>query len=135
MYGNVATIDPWWSDPRDHDLTNTATTKKLWVAAIDLDPQPGSDPSHPAFYLPGQELLAGNARGFWVVDPCKPDGSPCSSGDECCGGYCQADQNGQLTCGKKNNDCSPEFDKCSTDADCCEPTLKCINEICSLIIR
>lgn len=135
MYGNVATIDPWWSDPRDHDLSNTATTKKLWVAAIDLDPQPGTDPSHPAFYLPGQELLAGNARGFWVVDPCKPDGSPCSSGDECCGGYCQADQSGQLTCGKKTNECSPEFDKCETDADCCEPTLKCINEICSLIIR
>ena len=46
-------------------------TKKLWVAAD--RPQrrrPGTDPSHPAFYLPAQELLAGNSRGFWVVDPC-----------------------------------------------------------------
>ena len=43
--------------------------KKLWVAAIDLNAPAGTDPRHPAFYLPAQELLAGNARGFWVVDP------------------------------------------------------------------
>jgi hypothetical protein len=136
MYGNVATIDPWASDPREHDLVANATTKKLWVAAIDLDPQPGSDPSHPAFYLPGQELLAGNARGFWVVDPCRPDGSPCSSGDECCGGYCQQDpQTGELTCGQKTNECSAEYDKCTSDADCCNPSLKCINERCSMIVQ
>lgn len=135
-YGNVATIDPWWSDPRDHDLTATATTKKLWVAAIDLNPTPGTDPSHPAFYLPGQELLAGNARGFWVVDPCKPDGSACSSGDECCGGFCQQDpKTGELTCGQKTNECAQEFDKCTTSADCCEPSMQCINERCALVIR
>ncbi len=135
LYGNVATIDPWFSDPRDHDLTATATTKKLWVAAIDLDAKPGTDPSHPAFYLPGQELLAGNARGFWVIDPCKADGSACSSGDECCGGFCQADpKTGELSCGQKTNECSKEFDKCQSDADCCSPNLKCINNICSLIV-
>jgi hypothetical protein len=135
MYGNVATIDPWFSDPREHDLTQTATPKKLWVAAIDLNAPPGTDPSHPAFYLPGQELLAGNARGYWVLDPCKPDGQACSSGDECCGGYCQQDpQTGELTCGQKENQCSQEFDKCTTTADCCDPTLKCINEICTLVL-
>lgn len=135
QYGNVATIDPWFSDPREHDLTATATTKKLWVAAIDLNAPPGTDPSHPAFYLPGQELLAGNARGYWVLDPCKSDGQTCSSGDECCGGYCQQDpQTGALTCGQKENQCSQEFDKCTTSADCCDPALKCINEICSTVI-
>ena len=36
---------------------------------------PGTDASHPAFYLPAQELLAGNARGFWVLDPCQTDGT------------------------------------------------------------
>lgn len=135
LYGNVATIDPWFSDPREHNLTATATTKKLWVAAVDLDAKPGSDPSHPAFYLPGQELLAGNARGFWVIDPCKADGSTCSSGDECCGGFCQADpKTGALSCGQKTNQCSQEFDKCQSDADCCNPSLKCINNICSLVV-
>jgi len=52
------------------------------VAAIDINPTPGTDPSHPAFYLPGQELNAGNLRGFWVVDPCKQNGiraSPATS--------------------------------------------------------
>jgi hypothetical protein len=140
MYGNVATIDPWWSDPREHDLTATPTTKKLWVAAIDLDVSDpefsgmvGEDPSHPAFYLPGQELLAGNTRGFWVVDPCKPDGESCESGVECCTGYCQADEDGNLTCGKTTDDCVQEFDRCEERADCCDPSQLCVNEVCTRI--
>lgn len=63
-----------WSDPRDHDLTVTPTIQELWVVALDLTPKAGQDPSHPAFYLPIQELLAGNNRGFGVADPCKADG-------------------------------------------------------------
>lgn len=134
LYGNVATIDPWASDPREHDLVQNITTKKLWVAAIDLNAKPGTDPSHPAFYVPAQELLAGNARGYWVLDPCKADGSECSSGDECCGGFCQLDpKTNQLTCGKKNNECSQEFDKCTVNADCCDPSLQCINERCAQV--
>ena len=53
---------------------NIITPKKLWVAAIDLNAPPGTDPSHPAFYLPAQELYAGNSRGDWTVDPCEADG-------------------------------------------------------------
>jgi hypothetical protein len=141
LYGNVATIDPWHSDPRDHDLTETPTTKKLWVAAIDLDVdtpelsvEVGEDPSHPAFYLPGQELLAGNTRGFWSVDPCKADGMTCESGVDCCGGFCQRDDaSGEMTCGRKVNECANEFDRCETRADCCDPELLCINNVCSKV--
>jgi hypothetical protein len=141
LYGNVATIDPWFSDPREHDLTTTPTTKKLWVAAIDLDVTTpefnvtvGDDPSHPAFYLPGQELLAGNTRGFWVVDPCKEDGKGCESGVECCSGYCQAEEDSaELTCGKKTSDCAQEFDRCETRADCCDPKAACINHVCTML--
>ncbi len=43
-----------------------------------------------------QELLAGNARGFWVVDPCHNDGTSCETGDECCGGYCRPGTGGAL---------------------------------------
>ena len=90
LYGNVATIDAYNSDPRLYDWQHDAVTpKKLWVAAIDLNAPAGSDPSHPAFYLPAQELFAGNARGFWTVDPCHADGTSCETGDECCGGYCR----------------------------------------------
>jgi len=86
MYGNEAVIPPFCSDPRGVDLIQNITTKKLWVAAIDLGASPGTDASHPAFYLPAQELLAGNSRGFWVLDPCRPDGQSCMTGDQCCNG-------------------------------------------------
>lgn len=141
LYGNVATIDPWHSDPREHDLTEIPTTKKLWVAAIELDVETeelnvsvGPDPSHPAFYLPGQELLAGNARGFWVVDPCKAEGKSCESGVECCAGYCQEDDDGELTCGRKTDECSEEFDRCDIGADCCDPDAACLNHVCTMLM-
>ena len=72
MYGNVAQLDPWSERSAQLPVAATQVTdKKLWVAAIDLNAPPGTDPSHPAFYLPAQELLAGNSRGFWTVDACK----------------------------------------------------------------
>ncbi len=133
LYGNVATIDPWWSDPREHDLTQTPTTRKLWIAAIDLNPTAGSDPSHPAFYLPAQELMAGNSRGFWVADPCKADGQSCEGGDECCGGFCsQAPGAASPVCGATTTGCAKEFDKCTQSPDCCDyPKYQCVNGHCA----
>ena len=134
LYGNVATINPFFSDPRYNDLTSTPTPKKLWVAAIDLNAPPGTDPSHPAFYLPAQELLAGNSRGYWVVDPCHSDGTSCETGDECCGGYCRpAGDGGALVCSAQVPVCAQEFEKCSADGDCCNSAAyKCINNRCAL---
>jgi hypothetical protein len=146
LYGNVATTDPWQSDPRDYDATTVAnaTTKKLWVAAVDIGSiqngmfmqgvPPGSDPSHPAFYVPAQELLAGNARGFWVLDPCKPDGQSCATGDQCCNGYCEPNgPNGALVCSNTppGTNCSMPQEKCTTAADCCDPTNLCVNGFCA----
>lgn len=134
MYGNVATINPYWSDPRFHDISTTPTTKKLWVAAIDLSAPPGTDPSFPAFYLPGQELLAGNSRGFWVVDPCKSDGTTCETGDECCGGFCQPGAGGGgLVCTNTPPKCAAEYEKCTKDDDCCGLGIgvKCIGGRCA----
>ena len=135
LYGNIATINPFYSDPRFHDLTQTPTPKKLWVAAIDVNAAPGTDPSHPAFYLPAQELLAGNSRGYWVVDPCKSDGNECETGDECCGGFCRPDQNNKLVCTAQVPQCAQEFEKCTTSADCCNsPALQCINGRCAVTL-
>ncbi|MCW5831382.1 MAG: PD40 domain-containing protein [Labilithrix sp.] len=132
LYGNVATMNPFHSDPRYFDLTQEATTKKLWVAAIDLNAAPGTDPSHPAFYLPAQELLAGNSRGYWVVDPCKADGNACETGDECCGGFCRPNQSGALVCSNVVPTCAQEFEKCASSADCCNsPSFQCINGRCA----
>ncbi|MFO0742749.1 MAG: hypothetical protein U0270_43145 [Labilithrix sp.] len=133
MYGNVATINPWHSDPRYHDISVDPTPKKLWVAAIDLNAAPGTDPSHPAFYLPAQELLAGNSRGYWVVDPCKSDGNSCESGDECCGGYCRPNGENKLVCSNVVPKCAQEFESCKTSSDCCNnPNYLCINNRCAL---
>jgi hypothetical protein len=133
-YGNVAAIDPYASDPREYDWQHSTTTKKLWVAAIDLNPTPGTDPSHPAFYLPAQELVAGNARGFWAVDPCHGDGAGCETGDECCGGYCRpGPSGGGLICTKEQPMCAQEFEKCTKDSDCCgdHEGIDCINGLCA----
>jgi hypothetical protein len=142
LYGNVATIDPWTSDPRAYDATklDNTTCKKLWVAAIDLNAPAGTDPSHPAFYLPAQELLAGNARGFWALAPCKPDGQSCLSGDQCCNGYCEAAgadagaDAGGLVCTNTppNAHCSQPEEKCTTSADCCDSQDTCINGFCTV---
>jgi hypothetical protein len=134
LYGNQCVTQPWASDPHGYNLKNVAeaTTKKLWVAAIDLGAQPGTDPSHPAFYLPAQEIVAGNSRGFWVLDPCKADGVSCQSGDQCCNGYCQPDPNdpASLIC-TNTAACSNVQEKCVTAADCCDPGNACINGFCA----
>jgi hypothetical protein len=143
IYGNVATIDGYMSDPRNYDWQHQITTKKLWVAAVDLNSPGGTDPSHPAFYLPAQELYAGNARGFWTAVPCHKDGDGCDTGDECCGGYCRLPVGGSsnpdgggagLQCLSQPPACATVYEKCSTDADCCgheQGGITCINNICS----
>ncbi len=125
MYGNIANGDPY-----DYGDGTHTVAKKLWVAAIDINPTPGTDPSHPAFYLPGQELNAPNMRGFWVVDPCRADGASCDTGAECCGGFCRAGSDGGLVC-QNPSGCANENEKCTTTADCCGGTsLTCINGFC-----
>lgn len=131
LYGNVATIDPWWSDPREHDLGADVTPKKLWMAALDLNPKPGTDPSHPAFYVPGQELHGSNSRPFFALDPCINDGGPCSTGVDCCGGYCV-----DGLCGKKPpHGCSATGNRCTADSDCCDDNDSCVNAVCSLVLH
>ncbi len=134
LYGSVAEIPPFCSDPRGVDLVQNITTKKLWVAAVDINGVPGTDESHPAFYLPGQELLAGNSRGFWALDPCKMDGDDCEAGDECCNGYCQPDQSGNLVCSNMppTGECSMPQEICTTAADCCDPENLCVNGFCTI---
>jgi hypothetical protein len=123
-YGNVMT-----------QAETDSVTKKLWVAAVDIESQRGEfpsppvgDPSHPAFYLPGQELSAGNIRAFATLTPCKSDGTTCTSGLDCCGGFCVAGK-----CKPSTPECSKIEDKCTTNEDCCafSPPLRCIGGRCT----
>jgi hypothetical protein len=136
MYGSVANIPPFCSDPRGVNLIDNITPKKLWVAAINLNGKPGEDISHPAFYLPAQELLAGNTRGAWVLDPCRNDGTSCETGDQCCNGYCSANGEGELVCANEppDNQCSAPQERCEEATDCCDPANQCINGFCTVVI-
>jgi hypothetical protein len=138
LYGNVAQVQPYYSDPRFRDIATEPTTKKLWVSAIKLNPAPGEDPSSPAFYLPGQELLAGNARGFWVKNACvaplatRTTANVCDTDLDCCGApatsFCSLDETTVGTASVKRhclskvaNACIADDSAipCSADAECC----------------
>ena len=122
--------------------------KQLWVAAFDQAPAAGKDPSHSAFYLPGQDATTLNMRGYWALDPCQGDGTGCQSGTQCCGGYCapagvdagvsspvDGGEAGApaFVCASSTTGCSQDGDKCSVSSDCCGASsgTTCINGVCS----
>jgi hypothetical protein len=121
-YGNKFKTNLW--DP---------SAKKIWVAAIDINAPAGTDPSHPAFYLPGQEDQSGNIRPFVALNPCKADGNSCETGVDCCGGSCDPAKN---MCGKPVG-CALIDNRCTTTADCCAaggPVLQCVGGVCTQIV-
>lgn len=105
--------------------------KQLWVAAVDANPQPGKDPSHPAFWLPGQDLSTINMSGYWALEACKQEGSGCNEGFECCTGFCQPDANNAYVCVPPPGGCSQIGEKCAKAADCCDSTAQCIGGFCA----
>lgn len=119
-YGNTLT-----------DTNPASRHKQLWVSAIDANPVPGQDPSHPAFWLPGQELNNNNMRGEWSLSPCKMLGDTCSAGYDCCGGFCKDDGMGNLKCSDQSGGCSQIGEACKAAADCCDPKAVCIGGFCA----
>jgi hypothetical protein len=123
--------DPWGNE------ADPSPRKKIWIAAIDIDHASKDDPSHPAFYLPGQELEAGNMRAFAALAPCKPNGQACESGADCCNGFCREtgrapDGTPILQCvPPPPNTCSHADELCTTAADCCDPRNICVNNRCT----
>jgi hypothetical protein len=124
-YGNILATQQAGPDGTDE-------YGKLWVAALDINAPDGVDPSHPAFFLDGQELNADNLRGFWVLPPCEQNGGACTSGDQCCNGFCRpSSDGGALACVPPPAGCSNVYEKCSTAADCCNSADQCINNFCA----
>ncbi|HEY3233931.1 MAG TPA: hypothetical protein VGJ84_04410 [Polyangiaceae bacterium] len=112
--------------------------KKIWVSAVDIDYASKTDPSHPAFYLDGQELASGNMRPFAALEPCRPEGAACETGSDCCQGYCREtgrDASGTpiLQCvPPPSGSCSQLDEVCITPADCCDPTNLCVGGRCAI---
>jgi hypothetical protein len=114
--------------------TTATEVKQLWVFAIDQNPKPGVDPSHPAFHLQGQDETNLAMRGYMSLPPCAADGQGCTSGTDCCGGYCfPAPDGGAAVCRSTPNGCSQNGDKCDATSDCCDAAsgVTCIAHVCS----
>lgn len=119
-YGNVLT-----------DRVPETRRKQLWVTAIDASPTAGTDPSHPPFWLPGQDVNDHNMRGNWALSPCKSIGASCEAGYECCDGFCIYDEaTGGNVCGQPQS-CAQLEDACQSSANCCEETAECVGGFCS----
>jgi hypothetical protein len=127
-----------------------AIKKRIWVSAIKpktvpmdevtATPGPLTDPSLPGFYLAGQSE-SGNVRAFAALNPCLADGSSCTSGLDCCCGFCRTDDQGANgTCNCEPPMCSKINEKCTTTADCCpvtdpdSPAAMCIGGFCGFLV-
>jgi hypothetical protein len=134
MPGDAPTQDPFGSE------TTPSLRKKLWVAAIDINHAGSADPSHPAFYLSGQEIESANMRGFAALAPCQANGMTCETGSDCCNGFCRQNGNDPATGAPilacvppptTGPTCSNLDEPCKTSADCCNKADLCINMRCA----
>lgn len=111
-----------------NEITGTPNNgkKRLWVAAIDKNG--GTDPSHPAFYLEGQEETTTNMRGFWALAACTQTpmpgagGGSCAAGFECCSGFCDKGKcvdTGAFACAGTGGDCKTVADCCNSGFTAC----------------
>lgn len=124
-----------------------AIRKRVWVSAIRPRIKAGgefqtdklADPSLPAFYLEGQSDT-GNTRTFAALNPCKAVGNDCTSGIDCCTGFCQiADDKESGVCVEEVT-CSHLNERCETTADCCPPAegqaqSECLGGSCGFLIQ
>lgn len=97
---------------------------QIWVAAVDINADASaSDPSHPAFWLPGQNVETDNLSSFFAPRPCAESGGACDSDAACCGQLLCRPEGGSFSCVPPDDACTLNGDSCSTDADCCEGLL------------
>jgi hypothetical protein len=149
----------WGNVPWPADVTSTAHVngkRRLWVTAVDTT-LGTTDPSHPAFYLEGQDDTP-NMRGFWTLSACiatpgaaaaadagmstgaetgAPVGSDagtgaCTNGFDCCSGFCQ---NGVcVDIGKVA--CTGLGGSCTTAGDCCNSSaVRCTGGVCAVVVQ
>ena len=122
--------------PRSYDTTNLdqPPTKKLWVAAIDLNAPPGTDPSHPAFYLPGAGDPRRQLARLLGARPVQARRLDLRHRRPVLQRLLRAQGAGRrprVLEHAAHGMCSGPQEKCTTAADCCDPTNVCINGFCA----
>jgi hypothetical protein len=93
--------------------------RQIWVAAIDRDPAAGVDPSHPAFWLPGQTTASDNCSAYWAPEPCHESGETCETDLDCCSGLQCQGPTGAKTCQPPPTPCVQQGNLCAENGDCC----------------
>jgi hypothetical protein len=120
---------------------NQGLERQLWGAAIDVatDGTYAIDRSHPPFYVTGQEPGTGNHRAFTALDPCVSNGTTCTTGVDCCGGFCTNGMCGvpkTPRCSNTDEICGPSHTSTACPPDgvckCCDPRQQCINGFCGV---
>lgn len=147
--GVIATVDKNWGPSfhpvaaggfywlafyaqRSYGHKFTGTNRQMWITAVDLNPAAGADPSHPAFYIAGQETDATNERPQFSVPPCKPLGQTCENGYDCCDGFCRAQEDGGALVCQKPAGCARLGERCAVKADCCDQA-ECVGGFCTSV--
>ncbi|MDB4988628.1 MAG: hypothetical protein JWN04_3806 [Myxococcaceae bacterium] len=120
--------------------SSNATKKRIWVSAIkprqinEAGEAAISDTSAPGFYLEGQSN-SGNVRAFATLNPCQQQGSDCTSGLDCCTGYCNIPDGADHGSCVPEKSCSDVNEKCTNDSNCCpaadgQQQRLCIGDYC-----
>lgn len=93
---------------------------QIWVAALDRTTTAGVDPSHPPFWLGGQDEATSNLSSYFSPSPCRDAGGECTTDVQCCSGQlCRPTSDGALQCQDPELACSLAGESCLEDADCC----------------
>lgn len=106
---------------------------QIWITAVDLNSAPGTDPSHAAYWLPGQDLATGNFAAYWSPVACRANMMECRLDADCCSGRCRPDPMMPMrnTCQPPPAaECRREGQTCGASGDCCMG-LQCFANICS----
>ncbi len=122
--------------------------KQMWITAVDQNAQLGKDPSHPAFWLAGQQTNNNNMRGAFAKAPCNAANAACEWNDDCCGYNAQDPANSTAKCVISQpvslpikrtcttfvpGQCKADGTACAVDTDCCGyPTSSCIQGLCKV---
>lgn len=109
----------WLVFTSNRPFGHSTAKRQLWVTAVDATPGASvTDPSHPAFWLPGQTLQQESLLGQWAPSACSGRGTSCGKASDCCAGLsCLDDGKGGAWCGA--DQCSTLGQPCQNATDCC----------------
>lgn len=123
---------------RHYGNTHTGTmVRQLWGAAVDVSANGTyeADPSHPPFYLTGQEDVEGNHRAFAALEPCRADGTACTTGIDCCGGFCTNGKCNAPPAPETGPVCARTDESCANGRPCCDTSDICLGGFCGQVVR